>query len=199
MRGIPSHYYISRDYQYDDPQNGKTHTIQKALELSVLWKPLYSTESVSDIGYHPAIIRAFDISRHYHKNRLHRWGDYPAIRIKKLRVTWNAAKECQDNNLTFRPGPYEITINNYREYWHEGKLDKVAWDTMFFKWWSGFATIIIPHRDLEIISRSGHPCEKEIIDLLQNPNKPVTPLNNQFFNDTTDEFLFMDIIQRVNK
>jgi hypothetical protein len=205
---IPHHILMS-DVE-NVPRNFKEtprYDRQRVSYISMDWVRPQET----NLEFHPSLIVM---------NNVHRYDDLlsgkisdenvEAITIDTLEVLWRTYEQCQNNNIPYRPGPHTITITNYREYWKDGKFLRREWDGLKYDWEAMYLGRL--HSFMYITDDAPSWKEhtpfgiadvpqikiKKLQDLLHSLQKPATPFANEFFNHTTDEFRFMEIVQHTN-
>jgi hypothetical protein len=202
---LPHQVYYSKDKKsisiphFNDAEDCVVeHTEQTAGYILLKWTPLEG-EPMLENGKNPRKINSYGIHRHFEDGILHSYTpDEPAISVKRIHALWDSPTECEENNTTYRPGPNQIMIRNYQEYWNHGEFSHAKWDGILLKWWLGFETSMVPSDYVTNgnIIKNQKSVEK-ILDLMQSVNAPMAPLINEFFNHTTDEFRFLEIMNTL--
>jgi hypothetical protein len=173
-------------YELRNLRNNSNNPITGLGYISMGW------ENSKNIGNHPSRITCSRITSFFdHQNWQIPYPNKPILSIANLSIFWNKISP-------YRPGPAMIDMFNYSEYWKENTMVEQRCSRTVFKWWNQFATLGPP--DWEVVSENRDTKEeRELLSLLKSTQSPITPLKNNFFNSSTDEFRFMDIIQRANK
>lgn len=153
----------------------------RASNLSYFWGQVVQSESPSgayqnDTKYlyhmhrespNPAVIECIGFKSHFHWNKLHRKGMWPALSVDKLIVTW-----AVDNRPFRKNGPVGITINGYKEFWKDGVFKGYRMDGYDLTWGKD--------RD-----------EGAIKEFLADTEESYDIFSNRFFRNPQDEMLFI--------
>jgi hypothetical protein len=195
--------YVS--YNKSNPNLGKPVivTLSWDMQWDIPYKPK-DNELIFrkiDTGYHPCQLGMIDYTRTGNNDYLHNDDhNIPTIMVKYMFVQWKGLKDCQDINVTYRPGPREIAFRNYREYWRHGKFICNDWDSVQCLWWNGFITEKTDyqwnsiHKSSDTSTKTRKDDVKWILDMQKREEWDL--FSNKFFHNETDEFIYLSIVDR---
>jgi hypothetical protein len=192
--------FLELKYYNEDTQllpHSKNIKKETASSISLSW----NTETtygepikLLDIGYHPKRMTFYKLTRYWQDDHLHtRDLKTPAIQAKEVHVKWTPRTECQLQGITYRPGPIEITLQDYKEYWRNGKFIRHEWGYVFVDWNIGLNTVGYPDWKIMSYLKMVEAEGESLLSLLLSLEKPVTLFSNKFFHSISDEFRFMNI------
>lgn len=133
----PSYVAYSKTRKNSKFPNNSNNLVQRSIFATLNWFAFeYNTNnSIVDINSHPLAISMNDTTRYIQNEKLNNdKNGVAAIHIGELTIRWRKYQICKEKGIPYRPGPYMMVFENYREYWKRGNFIKSTWDNVTCEW-----------------------------------------------------------------